>query len=144
MKIAPFFMHRAGNGKGGNFKTRKFFNYPESFLYCLYSRGKKILEQLSRARFFTGIENLPLIFRATSKKRSRISNPLKNRVLESCSNLFFTLGWLENNSCIWANILMKECDLSAECNSAFIDPLSDSVALSPKFWSADKPQPLCN
>ena len=24
--------------KGGNFKTRKFFNYPESFWYCLYSR----------------------------------------------------------------------------------------------------------
>ena len=23
--------------KGGNFKTRKFLNYPESFLYCLYS-----------------------------------------------------------------------------------------------------------
>ena len=26
--------------KGGNFKTRKFFNYPESFLYCLYSNLK--------------------------------------------------------------------------------------------------------
>ena len=24
--------------KGGNFKTKKLFNYPESFLYCLYSR----------------------------------------------------------------------------------------------------------
>ena len=23
--------------KGGNFRTRKFFNYPESFLFCLYS-----------------------------------------------------------------------------------------------------------
>ena len=26
--------------KGGDFKTRKFFNYPESFLYCLYSRSE--------------------------------------------------------------------------------------------------------
>ena len=24
--------------KGGKFKTRKFFNYPESFLYLIYSR----------------------------------------------------------------------------------------------------------
>ena len=23
--------------KGGKFQTRKFFNYPELFLYCLYS-----------------------------------------------------------------------------------------------------------
>ena len=30
--------------KGGNFKTRKFFNYPESFLYCLYSRYKGHVE----------------------------------------------------------------------------------------------------
>ena len=27
--------------KSGNFKTRNFFGYPESFLYCLYSKNKK-------------------------------------------------------------------------------------------------------
>ena len=29
--------YTVGEGKGANFKTRKFFNYPESFLYCPYS-----------------------------------------------------------------------------------------------------------
>ena len=29
--------------KGGNFKTKKFFNYPETFLYCLYSSINAII-----------------------------------------------------------------------------------------------------
>ena len=30
--------------KGSNFKTRKFFNYLESFLYCLYSKPVYVRE----------------------------------------------------------------------------------------------------
>ena len=31
--------------KGGNFKTRKLFNYPESFLFCLYFRKEATLKK---------------------------------------------------------------------------------------------------
>ena len=36
----PFSTLRCWEKKGGNVKTRKFFNYPDSFLYCLYSRNR--------------------------------------------------------------------------------------------------------
>ena len=47
------------------------------------SRVKKILEQFSRTRFLRDLK-LP-------EKRAGFSNPIKNRVLESCSNIFFPL-----------------------------------------------------
>ena len=58
-------------------------------------RRKNILEQLSRTRIFTGFENPALFFPAcyvAPKKGAGNSNPVKNRVLESCSNIFFALG----------------------------------------------------
>ena len=57
-------------------------------LVFIRARVKKILEQLSRTRFFTGFEIRALL---AGKKRARISDPGKNRVLESFSNIFFTL-----------------------------------------------------
>ena len=53
------------------------------------SRGKNILEQLLRSLFFTEFE-IPALFPA-GKKRAVFSNPIKDRVLESCSKLFFPL-----------------------------------------------------
>ena len=56
------------------------------------SRVKKILEQLSRTPFFTGFEITALFHCYIAwKKRAGFSNPVKNRVLESCSNIFFPL-----------------------------------------------------
>ena len=51
------------------------------------------IEQLSRTRFFTGFEK-PALFSlgyVAAEKSAGISNPVKNRVLESFSNIFFTL-----------------------------------------------------
>ena len=64
-------------------------------------RVKKILEQLSRARFFPGFEIpalFPLLRSISEKKREGISNPVKNRVLKSClfpSDMYlkFFVGW---------------------------------------------------
>ena len=54
---------------------------------------KKILEQLSRTRFFTGFEFPTLFSLLRSRgKRAGFSNPVNNRVLESCSNIFFLLA----------------------------------------------------
>ena len=55
-------------------------------------RGKKILEQLSRTRLLTVFENpafFPLL--RSRGEKARDSNSVKNRVLERCSNIFFTL-----------------------------------------------------
>ena len=56
------------------------------------SRGKKILEQLSRTRFLTLFE-VPVfsLHLRSREKRAGFSNHVKNRVLESCSNIFFPL-----------------------------------------------------
>ena len=54
---------------------------------------KKILEQLSRVRFFTGFK-IHAFFSAllrSRKKRAEFSNPVKNRVPEGFSNIFFPL-----------------------------------------------------
>ena len=55
-------------------------------------RGRKILEQLSRTRFLRDLK-FPLFFLCyvAAEKRVGISNPVKNIVFESCSNIFFTL-----------------------------------------------------
>ena len=53
---------------------------------------KKKLEQVSRTRFLTGFEFRALSFGAklrSSEEEARNSNSLRNRVLESCSNIFF-------------------------------------------------------
>ena len=57
------------------------------------TRVKKILEQLSRARFFTGFEIRAFFSAATKQGRKgrEFQIPVKNRVLESFSNIFFTL-----------------------------------------------------
>ena len=53
-----------------------------------YSRGKKILEQLSRPRFFPGFEISRSSLRAKQVEKGReISNPVENRGLESCSTV---------------------------------------------------------
>ena len=55
-------------------------------------RGRKILEQLSRTRFLRDLK-FPLFFLCyvAAEKRVGISNPVKNIVFESCSNIFFTV-----------------------------------------------------
>ena len=56
------------------------------------TRGKKILEQLSRPRFFPAFEISRSFFRAKQEAKEReISKPGKNRGLERCSNIFFPL-----------------------------------------------------
>ena len=67
---------------------RSFWSQATSIL----PREKKILEQLSRTQFFTEFENPAFFFPA--EKRARISNPVKNLILESYSNVFFILIWL--------------------------------------------------
>ena len=58
----------------------------------LGSRGKNILEHLSRPRFLPGFEISRNFVRAIQvKKKREISKPGKNRGLESCSNIFFPL-----------------------------------------------------
>ena len=55
-------------------------------------RGKKMLKQLSRTRLFTVFENPALLSLLRSRgEKARNSNPVKNRVLESRSYIFFTL-----------------------------------------------------
>ena len=55
------------------------------------TRGKIMLEQLSRPRFFPGFENSRPFFPLARRKEWEISKPGKNQVLESCSNIFFPL-----------------------------------------------------
>ena len=53
---------------------------------------KKVLEQLSRPRFFPGIEISRSFLRAKQVgKRAGNLKSRKNRSLESCSNIFFPL-----------------------------------------------------
>ena len=55
-------------------------------------RGKKILEQLSRPRFFPGFEISRAFSTCLARRKAReISKPGKNQVLESYSNIFFPL-----------------------------------------------------
>ena len=39
LNLPPFSLSYTVREKGGKFKTRKFVNYPESLLYCLYSNS---------------------------------------------------------------------------------------------------------
>ena len=55
------------------------------------TRVKNILEQLSRTRFLTEFEFRALFFGA-ARKPAGFSNPVNICVLESCSNMFFTLA----------------------------------------------------
>ena len=70
-------------------------------------RGKTILVWISRTRFFTGFE-VPALFSSLlsreSNKRARTSKSVKNRVLESYSNIFFTLAHWTKLTQIW-----REC-----------------------------------
>ena len=55
----------------------------------LGTRVKKIFGQLSRTRFFTGFEIRALFpVLRSGRKKARFSNPVKDPVLESCSNIF--------------------------------------------------------
>ena len=66
--------------------------------------GKTILEQFSRKRFYTRLENRGFFpCSVASIKRAGISNPVKNRVLETWSNNFFPL------------VLTLEIDLKRAC-----------------------------
>ena len=57
----------------------------------LMPKAKKILEQLSRTRIFTVFENPTLFSLLRSRgEMAQNSNPLTNRVLESCSYIFYT------------------------------------------------------
>ena len=56
------------------------------------TRGKNILEQLSKPRYFTEFENHGLFSTATQQgKRAEFKNSVKNRGFEICSNIFFPL-----------------------------------------------------
>ena len=82
------------------------FEIFESISRFCDTRGKKILEQLSRTRFFTELEN-PALFPCyvAAEKRAGIPNHVKNRVLESFSNFFSPLvlldAWWEKISSRW-------------------------------------------
>ena len=53
---------------------------------------KKILEEISSTHIFTGFENAAFFpWYVAPEKRAGISNFVKNRVLKSSSNIFFTL-----------------------------------------------------
>ena len=56
-------------------------------------RGKNILEQLPEHDFYGVGKSIPFLScYVAAEKRARISNPVKNCVLESYSKIFFTLG----------------------------------------------------
>ena len=58
--------------------------------FILRTRGKNILEQLSRPRFFPGFEiSRPFPHLFSTEKRAGNFKPGKNRDLESCSNIIF-------------------------------------------------------
>ena len=80
-------------------RTRNRFNFVTNSLKESFktTRGKKIYEQLSRTWFLTWFEVHAFSLQLRSKeKRAGFSNHVKNRVLESCSYIFFplTLGTL--------------------------------------------------
>ena len=83
------------------FRSRKILDRlkkvkPTTKQKMLQTRVKRISEQLSRTRFFTGFENSALFpCHIVAEKRAVISNYVKNRVLKSCSNIVFTLIVLE-------------------------------------------------
>ena len=63
------------------------------------------------APFFTEFENpalFSLLRSAGDSARVGISNPVKNRVLESCSNIFFLLGKSVLNYLVHSNPLFFE------------------------------------
>ena len=53
--------------KGGNFKTGNFFCYPESFLYCLYSKHSEERENTGNGNFRA--QNLNLSRDLSKKKK---------------------------------------------------------------------------
>ena len=58
----------------------------------IFCQREKVLEKLSRTRFFTELENRALFSAATQQgKKGRILELRKNRVLESCFNISFPL-----------------------------------------------------
>ena len=60
-EITAFFPHlKKCMEKGGNFKTRKFFNYPESFLYCLYSSLHPLIYRIESVSTIKWIKSSPL------------------------------------------------------------------------------------
>ena len=60
----------------------------------MHTRGKKILEQLSRPRFFRVLKFPALIPTCLARRKGReISESGKNRGLESCSNIFLPLRY---------------------------------------------------
>ena len=60
-----------------------------------FTRGKKMLEQLSRPRFFRVLKFPALIPTCLARRKAReISKPGKNRGLESYSKIFSPLGFV--------------------------------------------------
>ena len=70
----------------------------KSINFIAWSRGKNILEQLSRTRFFTRFEN-PALFSLlrSCREKAWTSNHVRNHVLESCSYIFFPLVVLNDS-----------------------------------------------
>ena len=61
--------------KGGNYKTIKFLSYPESFLYCLYSRFKHNSNQ------FTGNQDVGDAKEMFSEKNIRFYSFILNSII---------------------------------------------------------------
>ena len=76
-------------------------------------RVKKIKEQLSRTLFFTGFE-IPALFSAAKLqgKKGGIFKFRKNRVLESFSNIFFTVFSIDSSPFLcWCVFAKCFCDI---------------------------------
>ena len=72
--------------------NKQLFSSEDSaeYLLVIFFRGKKILEKLSRTRFFREFENPALfpLLRSRGEKGGNFKSR-KKLVLESCTNIFF-------------------------------------------------------
>ena len=87
-------LHQSKNFHNNSRSQYSFFKKVTLCRLVIFSSVKKVLEQLLRTRLFTEFEIPGPLFRCyiAGGKRAGFSNPVKNRVLESFSNIFSPLN----------------------------------------------------